>query len=164
MVEINDGYNKLKFSIDNYINKKYRKFNKLDEDDCWCNLYISIENEYVKIDNPYYDLECIEVDNLYEVLNEFINDKMESNYSYEPIEPSFKIYFYPYGEEYQNNNYNQENISRKDKMARIFIAFIEKDTKAPSSDGVYIVLDIDAISEILNYLENTIKSKKRSQI
>ena len=164
MVEINDGYNKLKFSIDNYINKKYRKFNKLDEDDCWCNLYISIENEYVKIDNPYYDLECIEVDNLYEVLNDFINDKMESNYSYEPIEPSFKIYFYPYGEEYQNNNYNQENISRKDKMARIFIAFIEKDTKATSLDGVYIVLDIDAISEILNYLENTIKSKKRSQI
>ncbi len=158
MVEINDGYNKLKFSIDNYINKKYRKFNKLDEDDCWCNLYISIENEYVKIDNPYYDLECIEVDNLYEVLNDFINDKMESNYSYEPIEPSFKIYFYPYGEEYQNNNYNQENISRKDKMARIFIAFIEKDTKATSLDGVYIVLDIDAISEILNYLENTIKS------
>ena len=157
MVEINDGYNKLKFSIDNYINKKYRKFNKLDEDDCWCNLYISIENEYVKIDNPYYDLECIEVDNLYEVLNEFINDKMESNYSYEPIEPSFKIYFYPYGEEYQNNNYEQENISRKDKVAKIFIAFIEKDTKAPSSDGVYIVLDIDAITKILNYIESIIK-------
>ena len=157
MVEINDGYNKLKFSIDNYINKKYRKFNKLDEDDCWCNLYISIENEYVKIDNPYYDLECIEVDNLYEVLNEFINDKMESNYSYEPIEPSFKIYFYPYGEEYQNNNYEQKNISRKDKVARIFIAFIEKDTKAPSSDGVYIVLDIDAITKILNYIECIIK-------
>ena len=157
MVQINDGYNKLKFSIDNYINKKYRKFNKLDEDDCWCNLYISIENEYVKIDNPYYDLECIEVDNLYEVLNEFINDKMESNYSYEPIEPSFKIYFYPYGEEYQNNNYEQENISRKDKVARIFIAFIEKDTKAPSSDGVYIVLDIDAITKILNYIERIIK-------
>ena len=29
MVEINDGYNKLKFSIDNYINKKFRKFNML---------------------------------------------------------------------------------------------------------------------------------------
>ena len=157
MVEINDGYNKLKFSIDNYINKKHRKFNKLDEDDCWCNLNICIENEYVKIDNPYYDLECIEVDNLYEVLNEFINDKMESNYSYEPIEPSFKIYFYPYGEEYQNNNYEQKNISRKDKVARIFIAFIEKDTKAPSSDGVYIVLDIDAITKILNYIERIIK-------
>ena len=158
MVEINDGYNKLKFSIDNYINKKHRKFNKLDEDDCWCNLNICIENEYVKIDNPYYGLECIEADNLYEVLNEFINDKMESNCSFEPIEPSFKIYFYPYGEEYQNNNYEQENISRKDKVARIFIAFIEKDTKAPSSDGVYIVLDIDAISKILNYLEKILKS------
>ena len=157
MVEINDGYNKLKFSIDNYINKKYRKFNKLDEDDCWCNLNICIENEYVKIDNPYYGLECIEADNLYEVLNEFINDKMESNCSFEPIEPSFKIYFYPYGEEYQNNNYEQENISRKDKVARIFIAFIEKDTKAPSSDGVYIVLDIDAITKILNYIECIIK-------
>lgn len=158
MLEINDGYNKLKLSIDNYINKKYRKVNKLDEDDCWCNLYIGIENEYVKIEDYYYDLECIEVDNLYEILEKFINDKMESNYSFEPIEPSFKIYFYPYGEEYQNNNYDQENISRKDKMARIFIAFIEKDTKAPSSDGVYIVLDIDAISKILNYLEKILKS------
>ena len=158
MLEINDGYNKLKLSIDNYINKKYRKFNKLDEDDCWCNLYIGIENEYVKIEDYYYDLECIEVDNLYEILEKFINDKMESNYSFEPIEPSFKIYFYPYGEEYQNNNYDQENISRKDKMARMFIAFIEKDTKAPSSDGVYIVLDIDDISKILNYLEKILKS------
>lgn len=158
MLEINDGYNKLKLSIDKYINKKYRKFNKLDEDDCWCNLYIGIENEYVKIEDYYYDLECIEVDNLYEILEKFINDKMESNYSFEPIEPSFKIYFYPYGEEYQNNNYDQKNISRKDKMARIFIAFIEKDTKAPSSDGVYIVLDIDAISKILNYLEKILKS------
>lgn len=158
MLEINDGYNKLKLSIDNYINKKYRKFNKLDEDDCWRNLYIGIENEYVKIEDYYYDLECIEVDNLYEILEKFINDKLESNYSFEPIEPSFKIYFYPYGEEYQNNNYDQENISRKDKMARIFIAFIEKDTKAPSSDGVYIVLDIDDISKILNYLEKILKS------
>ena len=158
MLEINDGYNKLKLSIDNYINKKYRKFNKLDEDDCWCNLYIGIENEYVKIEDYYYDLECIEVDNLYEILEKFINDKLESNYSFEPIEPSFKIYFYPYGEEYQNNNYDQENISRKDKVARIFIAFIEKDTKAPSSDGVYIVLDIDDISKILNYLEKILKS------
>ena len=158
MLEINDGYNKLKLSIDNYINKKYRKFNKLDEDDCWCNLYIGIENEYVKIEDYYYDLECIEVDNLYEILEKFINDKLESNYSFEPIEPSFKIYFYPYGEEYQNNNYDQENISRKDKMTRIFIAFIEKDTKAPSSDGVYIVLDIDDISKILNYLEKILKS------
>ena len=158
MLEINDGYNKLKFSIDNYINKKCRKFNKLDEDDCWCNLYIGIENEYVKIEDYYYDLECIEVDNLYEILEKFINDKLESNYSFEPIEPSFKIYFYPYGEECQNNNYDQENISRKDKMARMFIAFIEKDTKAPSSDGVYIVLDIDDISKILNYLEKILKS------
>lgn len=157
MLEINDGYNKLKLSIDNYINKKYRKFNKLDEDDCWCNLYIGIENEYVKIEDYYYDLECIEVDNLYEILEKFINDKMENNYSFEPIEPSFKIYFYPYGEEYQNNNYEQENLSRKDKVARIFIAFIEKDTKAPSSDGVYIVLDIDAITKILNYIESIIK-------
>ena len=157
MLEINDGYNKLKLSIDNYINKKYRKFNKLDEDDCWCNLYIGIENEYVKIEDYYYDLECIEVDNLYEILEKFINDKLESNYSFEPIEPSFKIYFYPYGEEYQNNNYEQENLSRKDKVARIFIAFIEKDTKAPSSDGVYIVLDIDAITKILNYIESIIK-------
>ena len=82
---------------------------------------------------------------------------MERNHSFEPIEPFFKIYFYPYGEEYQNNNYEQENISRKDKVARIFIAFIGKDTKAPALDDIYIVLDIDAITKILNYIESIIK-------
>ena len=59
--------------------------------------------------------------------------------------------------EQARHNYEQENLSRKDKVARIFIAFIEKDTKAPSSDGVYIVLDIDAITKILNYIESIIK-------
>ena len=43
-------------------------------------------------------------------------------------------------------------------MARIFIAFIDKDTKALSPDGVCIVLDMDAISKILNYIEKIIKS------
>ena len=158
MLEINDGYNKLKFSIDNYTKNKIRRFNKIDEDDCWCNLYINIDNEYLKIENSHYDLECIEVDNLYEILEKFISDKMKNNCSFEPIEPSFKICFYPYGEEYQNNNYVQENISRKDKVARIFIAFIEKDTKALTSDGVYIELGTNAIRKILNYLKDVISS------
>ena len=83
---------------------------------------------------------------------------MERNHSFEPIEPSFKIYFYPYGEEYQNDNYEQENISRKDKVAKIFIAFIEKDSKVLTSDGVYIELDTNEIRKILNYLENIINS------
>ena len=43
-------------------------------------------------------------------------------------------------------------------MVKIFIAFIEKDEKALSSGGVYIVLDADAIGKILNYIENIIKS------
>ncbi len=83
---------------------------------------------------------------------------MERNHSFEPIEPFFKIYFYPYGEEYQNDNYEQENISRKDKVAKIFIAFIEKDSKVLTSDGVYIELDTNEIRKILNYLENIINS------
>ena len=33
----------------------------------------------------------------------------------------------------------------------IFIDFIEKDTKAPSSFGVYIVLEINAITKIIIY-------------
>ena len=158
MLEINDGYNIIKFSIDNYINKQYRKYNKLDEDDCWCNLYISVENEYIKMENPYYDLECLEVDKLYENLRDFVIDKVEDNFSFEPIEPSFKIYFYPYGEEYKNNNYLQENISRKNKIARLFIAFIEKDTKALSIDGICIELNIEDIKKILNYIENIVKN------
>lgn len=160
MLEINDGYNKFKINIDNYIDKNIRKIRELDEDNCWCNLNISIENEYVKIENSYYDLECIEIDNLYKKIEKFVNDKLESNSIFEPIEPSFKMYFYPYGEEYQNDNYMQDNLSRNDKSVRLFIAFVEKDTKAISSDGVFVNLDTKDIANILNYLKNIMKNKK----
>ena len=43
-------------------------------------------------------------------------------------------------------------------MARICIAFIEKDTKALTSDGVYIELGTNAIRKILNYLKDVISS------
>lgn len=153
MLEINNGYNILKIDISNYINKKYREINKMDEDDCWCNLYIMIQNEYMKLENSYYSLECIEVDRLYEMLNNFNQDKLENNCSFEPIEPSFKMYFYPYGEEYNNNNYLQYDLSRNDKIVRLFIAFIEKETKAPSSDGIIIDLYFEAVKKIQDYLE-----------
>lgn len=157
MLEICDGYNKIKFEINDYISKKARKINNMDEDDCWCDLYLSIENEYIKIENSYYDLECREVDNLYEDLELFINDKMQNNRSFEPIEEAFKIYFFPYGEEYQNDNYVQENLSRDNRTAKLFMAFIEKDTKAPSSDGVLVELFINDVKRILEYLEKIIK-------
>ena len=108
------------------------------------------------MENPYYDLECIEVDELCENLRDFVTDKVEDNFSFEPIEPSFKIYFYPYGEEYKNNNYLQENISRKNKIARLFIAFIEKDTKALALDGICTELYVEDIKKILIYLESII--------
>lgn len=77
MIEINDGFNKIKLGISNYVSKEVRKINNIDENDYWCELYISIENEYVKIENSYYDLEL------------FVNDKMQDDRSFETIEEAF---------------------------------------------------------------------------
>ena len=157
MLKINNGYNTIKLEIKYYESKQYRKNNKIDEDNSWCTLNIELENEYVKIENLHYGLESIEVDIMYELLNEFVNDKMDNNYIFEPLEPSFKIYFYPYGKEYKNNRYVQENMSKRDKEISIFIAFIEKDTKAISDDGVIVDISLKETKEILKYLENIIK-------
>ena len=157
MLKINNGYNTIKLEIKHYESKQYRRNNKIDEDNSWCSLNIELENEYVKIENLYYSLESIEVDMMYEFLNEFVNDKMDDNYIFEPLEPSFKIYFYPYGKEYKDNRYVQENMSKSDKEISIFIAFIEKDTKAISDDGVILNISLKETKEILEYLENIIK-------
>ena len=157
MLKINNGYNTIKLEIKHYESKQYRRNNKIDEDNSWCSLNIELENEYVKIENLYYSLESIEVDMMYELLNEFVNDKMNDNYIFEPLEPSFKIYFYPYGKEYKDNRYVQENMSKSDKEISIFIAFIEKDTKAISDDGVILNISLKETKEILEYLENIIK-------
>ena len=94
---------------------------------------------------------------MYELLNKFVNDEMDDNYIFEPLEPSFKIYFYPYGKEYKDSRYIQENMSKRDKEISIFIAFIEKDTKAISDDGVILNISLKETKEILEYLENIIK-------
>ena len=148
MLKINNGYSTIKLEIKYYESKQYRKYNKIDEESSWSSLNIELENEYVKIENLYYVLKSIEVDIMYELLNKFVNDKMDDNYVFEPLEPSFKIYFYPYGKEYKDSNYVQENMSKSDKEISIFIAFIEKDTKAISDDGVIVNISLKETKEI----------------
>lgn len=118
-----------------------------------------MKNEYLEIDNPYYDLECCEVDNLYEILKQFLNNKMNDNMSFEPIEPVFKFYFYPFGKEYKNNNYEQKGLSIKDKKASVFISFVEKETMAPLDDGVLIELSEEEVREIFIYIKNIIDNE-----
>ena len=154
MLEINGVYNFIKIEIRDYIKKEIRKIKKLDEDDCWCRLYIYLKNEYLEIDDPYYDLECCEVDNLYEMLKLYINNEMDDNTSFEPIEPSFKIYFYPFGKEFKNKNYEKKGLSIEDKTANIFVAFVEKDTTAPSDDGVILELSEEEVRELFYYIKS----------
>ena len=154
MLEINGVYNFIKIEIRDYIKKEIRQNKKLDEDDCWCRLYIYLKNEYLEIDDPYYDLKCCEVDNLYEMLKQYLNNKMDDNTSFEPIEPAFKIYFYPFGKEYKNNNYEQKGFSIKDKIVNIFVAFVEKDTTAPSDDGVILELSEEEVRDFFNYIKS----------
>ena len=59
--------------------------------------------------------------------------------------------------EYKDSRYVQKNMSKRDKEISIFIAFIEKDTKAISDDGVIVNISQKETKEILKYLENIIK-------
>ena len=158
MLEIKGNYNYLKIEINDYIKKEIRRIKKLDENDCWCGLHIYMKNEYLEIDNPYYDLECCEVDNLYEKLKQYLSNKIDDNMSFEPIEPAFKLYFYPSGKEYKNKNYEQQALSTKDKKAIAFIAFVEKETIAPLDDGVIIELSEEEVREIYNYIKSIIEN------
>ena len=157
MLEIDGIYNYIKIEIKDYIKERIRKIKKLDEDDCWCRFYIYMKNEYLEIDNPYYDLECREIDNLYQMLHLYLNNEMKDNMSFEPIEPVFQVYFYPFGKEYKNINYEQKGLTSKNKTAYIFIAFVEKDTTAPSSDGVIIELLEKDVRDLYNYIRDIIK-------
>ena len=159
MLEIKGKYNYLKIEINDYIKKEIRRIQKIGENDCWCGLHIYMKNEYLEIDNPYYDLECCEVDNLYEILKQYLNNKMNDNMSFEPIEPVFKFYFYPFGKEYKNNNYEQKVLSIKDKKASAFISFVEKETMAPLDDGVLIELSEEEVREIFIYIKNIIDNE-----
>lgn len=94
------------------------------------------------------------------MLEKFVDDKINNNCIFEPIEPSFKFYFYPYGDKNQNDNYVQENLTRDEKTARLLIAFIEKHTKAPSSDGVSVKLLFKDIMRILEYLQDITNDNK----
>ena len=154
MLELNDGYNTLELEIKNYENKFYRKINRIDEDDSWCNIKINVKNEYINLENPYCSLECIEIDMLYELLDNFVKDKIDDNCSFEPIEPMFRLYFYPFGREFKNKNYVQDNLSRNDKLLVIFVAFIEKDTNALLDDGIIINLDSESVMKLLKYLSD----------
>lgn len=102
-----------------------------------------------------------EVDYLYEMLNDFTQNKMNDNCSFEPLEPSFKVYFYPFGEEYKNNNYMQNEFNTNDKILRLFICFVEKSTMALCEDGVSIVIDNKNVEKITEYFRKIqiLKSK-----
>ena len=77
----------------------YEKYRKV-EDDSWAHVNWKISNYTLKFENSSYDLMCYEVDELRENIKTFLDGNMKDYKCFIPIEQTFKIRFYPKGDEY----------------------------------------------------------------
>jgi hypothetical protein len=149
-ISFNITYGKLLLRIIDYEDKETRLSKNKNEDDCWCMFNIKYMNDNIVIDNLGYDVECIELEELYTMLEEFLNDKMNTEQIFEPIETSFKIRFFPLLDKSQD---------KSDKKAELYIYFKEPGTGALSEDSVCTILDVEDIGKIYNFIKSVIDNK-----
>lgn len=150
-ISFNITYGKLSLRILDYESKDIRLRYNNYEDDCWCMFNIKYMNDNIIIDNLGYDIECIELEMLYDILDDFLNDKMNNEQEFVPIEESFKIRFYPLSDD------NDE------KRAELYIYFKERSTGALSEDSVCTILDVEDVDKIHKFIKSVIDNKSKEK-
>ncbi len=140
--------NRIGFGISGYERKQERK----NEDDSWANIAWEVDSDVVKFDSMLYYMESKEVDELKELFEKFISGKMTDMVSFVPLEPSFKIRFYPNGDEYGQwfETINSTEPVKKPNV-ELLISFIEED-KAISELSVSYILEDSEVNKFYDYL------------
>lgn len=140
--------NRISLCINGYEKKQDRK----NEEDSWANVAWEINSEVVKLDSCIYYMESKEIDELKELFKKFIDGMLEDVISFVPLEPAFKIRFYPNGDEY-GNWFETANTNKlvKSPNVELLINFIEND-KAISELSVSYILEPEEVNKFYNYL------------
>ncbi len=141
--------NEIQLHIKNYEKPEKRVHG---DDDSWANVEWKINNEVIDFYSNSYDMQSYEVDMLKEILKEFIDGKIQDIKTFIPLEPAFKIIFYPKGNEYGcwlKDINSEEFIVSPD--IQILINFIDNSGCILDSYFSYF-LDKEEIESFYNYL------------
>ncbi len=84
----------LEFAISGYEKEKR------DSEDDWVNVGWQVHNETINFKNFGYYMECCEVEELRDMIKDFLNGDIKEMKSFVPLEPAFQVRFYPVVDDY----------------------------------------------------------------
>lgn len=145
-------FDELELCISGY--EKYRKV----EDDSWANVAWKVNNYAIQFQNYSYDMMSYEVEELRNKLNNFIKGEIKEYICFVPIEPAFKVRFYPKGDEY--GMYYEDSEAKKlieNKNVEIIIHPNDKDGAPDEMVGASYILDMEDTEKLYNYLVDITK-------
>lgn len=127
---------------------EYKKY-KYNE---WANVLWKIHNDYINYENSSYDIEKSEIEKLKTLLKDFLDNKLKENISFEPIEPTFRIEFYPKGKDYGRwiNPKNNENLILPE--AQLYVYFVDQNDYSILDASFNWIMDRTDVEDLYKYL------------
>lgn len=155
MLEIKKGKTTFIISITGY-EPKEKRYN--GDDDSWCNLFISIKNEYINFETNYSMLESCEVDIIYNMLKELIDGETKEVNKYTPLEPAFRMVCHPKGVDYglYYEDVAQKRIKENDIELEMKIILTYPDGYA-DDEMIDILLNREEITLFRDYLYELVR-------
>lgn len=155
MLEIKKGNTKFIVNITGYESKE-KRYN--GDNDSWCNLFISIKNEYINFETNYSMLESCEVDIIYNMLDELLNGKTTEVSKYTPLEPAFRMVCHPKGVDYglYYEDANHKKLKESDVELEMKIILTYQDGYA-EDEMIDMLLDRKEITLFRDYLYELVR-------
>lgn len=158
MLVISKGKTKFNIKINGY-EPKEKRYN--GDDDSWCNLFISIKNEYINFETNYSMLESCEVDIIYKMLEELLNGTTKKVSKYTPLEPAFRLVCHPKGVDYglyYEDAYHKK-LKENDVELEMKIILTYQDGYA-NDEMIDLLLDRNEIVLFKNFLQSVILNRE----
>ena len=136
-VKLNNGFTEFKFDINRIVNK---------ESEEWCNMQISVKNEFFNYKNEGELLLFSEVEEIKNYLEQLLNGKLEEEEQLDFTEPDLELNLYP-----------SDNV----EYILLDIKFNLIEQGELSADYYNLCLDKKEIDELYSYLKEWIDENKK---
>lgn len=136
-VKLNNGFTEFKFNIDKIVNKDSEE---------WCNMQISVKNEFFNYKNEGELLLFSEVEEIKNYLEQLLNGKLEEEEQLDFTEPDLELNLYP-----------SDNV----EYILLDIKFNLIEQGELSADYYNLCLDKKEIDELYSYLKEWIDENKK---
>lgn len=136
-VKLNNGFTEFKFDINRIVNK---------ESEEWCNMQISVKNEFFNYKNEGELLLFSEVEEIKNYLEQLLNGKLEEEEQLDFTEPDLELNLYP-----------SDNV----EYILLDIKFNLIEQGELSADYYNLCLDKKEIEDFYNYLKEWLDETKK---